>query len=184
MVAGFLWLTLWQERWRLVGLAPIVVALPIALAAVPPDIIVDEDSTAVAVRGADGHLRMMAARGATFEIEMWLRADADTRAADAPALRDGVACDPIGCVTHASNNAVVALTVRREGFAEDCELAAVLVSALPAPPGCNPSGIVIDRDRLDQFGAHALFRRGDGTFRVETAYPRVRRPFMPPARSG
>jgi competence protein ComEC len=184
MVAGFLWLALWQERWRLAGLALILVALPIALAAVPPDIIVDEDATAVAVRGADGHLRMMAARGATFEIEMWLRADADTRAANAPALKDGVACDPIGCVTHASNNAVVALTVRREGFAEDCELAAVLVSALPAPPGCNPSGIVIDRDRLDQFGAHALFRRGDGTFRVETAYPRVRRPFMPPARSG
>jgi competence protein ComEC len=184
MVAGFLWLALWQERWRLAGLALILVALPIALAAVPPDIIVDEDATAVAVRGADGHLRMMAARGATFEIEMWLRADADVRPANAPGLKAGVACDPIGCVTHASNNAVVALTVRREGFAEDCELAAVLVSALPAPPGCNPSGIVIDRDRLDQFGAHALFRRGDGTFRVETAYPRVRRPFMPPARSG
>jgi competence protein ComEC len=184
MVAGFLWLALWQERWRLAGLALILVALPIALAAVPPDIIVDEDATAVAVRGADGHLRMMAARGATFEIEMWLRADADVRPANAPGLKAGVACDPIGCVTHASNNAVVALTVRREGFAEDCELAAVLISALPAPPGCNPSGIVIDRDRLDRFGAHALFQRGDGTFRVETAYPRVRRPFMPPARSG
>jgi competence protein ComEC len=183
-VAGFLWLALWQERWRLAGLVPILIALPIALTAARPDIIVDEDGSAVAVRASDGHLHMMAAKGATFEIGMWLRADADPRAPNAPTIREGVACDPIGCVTHVPNGALVALTLRREGFAEDCERAVVLVSALRAPPGCSEAGIVIDRDRLDRFGAHALFRRSDGTFRVETAYPPVRRPFMPPVRGG
>jgi competence protein ComEC len=184
MVAGFLWLALWQERWRIAGLAPILVALPIAFTAVRPDILIDEDGTAVAVRASDGLLRMMVGKGAAFEVQMWLRADADVRPANAPGLKAGVACDPIGCVAHASNDAVVALTMRRVGFAEDCELAAVVVSALRAPPSCGTSAIVIDRERLDQFGAHALFLRSNGTFWIETAYPRVRRPFMPPLRTG
>ena len=31
VVAGFLWLALWRERWRLAGLVPIALAIPIAL---------------------------------------------------------------------------------------------------------------------------------------------------------
>ncbi|MEX0852888.1 MAG: ComEC/Rec2 family competence protein, partial [Bauldia sp.] len=54
VAAGFLWLTLWGERWRLAGLVPIVLAVPIAVMAPRPDVLVDESGIAAAVRGEDG----------------------------------------------------------------------------------------------------------------------------------
>ena len=78
-VAGFLWLALWRERWRLLGIVAIAAAVPIALSARQPDVLVGDDGRTVAVRGADGRYQIMGGKGASFEIENWLRADADTR---------------------------------------------------------------------------------------------------------
>jgi competence protein ComEC len=85
-----------------------------------------------------------------------------------------------------AGGALVAVTSRAAGFDEDCRRAAIVVSRLPAPAGCASLAVVIDRDRLARFGAHALYREGSDAkgrpvFRVTTAYPAVRRPFMPPA---
>jgi competence protein ComEC len=178
VVAGFLWLVLWRERWRLAGLAPMVLALPLALMAARPDILVDEGGSVAAVRGESGRLAILNGKGADFEVEYWLRADADARATDDPGLTEGVSCDPLGCVARL-DGAEVALVIRADAFAEDCRRSAVIVSRFAAPAGCAAHALVIDRAALARFGAHALYREGDG-FRVETAYPAVRRPFMPP----
>ena len=181
MVAGFLWLTLWRERWRLLGLAPIVIALPIAFLVVRPDVLIDESATAAAVRGDDGRFSILGGKGADFEVENWLRADADTRTVDAADLARGVACDLLGCAGRLADGTVVALTNRRDAFVEDCRMAAIVVSRFDAPPGCASHALVIDRAALDRFGAHAVYVEESG-LRVETAYPEVRRPFMPPVR--
>jgi competence protein ComEC len=68
--------------------------------------------------------------------------------------------------------------MRREAFVEDCRVAAIVISRLPAPPGCERYALVIDRGQFDRFGAHAIFVEGTG-LRVETALPDQRRPFMP-----
>lgn len=180
VVAGFLWLVLWRERWRLAGLIPMALALPIALAAPQPDILVDEQGIVAAVRGESGRFGILGDRRADFEIAYWLRADADARAADAADLTDGVACDPLGCIAQAGAVGGVALVTRREAFAEDCRMAAIVISRFVAPPGCAAHALVIDRAHLDRFGAHALYRQGAGV-RIETAYPALRRPFMPAA---
>jgi competence protein ComEC len=186
-VAGFLWLILWRERWRLLGLAPMLVAIPAAMLAPRPDILVDERGTTAAVRGADGRLAIINGKSATFEVENWLRADADPRAAKAQDLAAGVACDGLGCVAPLGRGAgLVAVTAQPAGFDDDCRQAAVVISRLSAPAGCSAMATVIDRQRLARFGAHALYREGSDVagkplFRVTTAYPAVRRPFMPPA---
>jgi competence protein ComEC len=181
MVAGFLWLTLWRERWRLAGIAPLVIALPLAALVVRPDILIDEEATAVAVRGDDGRFSILGGKGADFEVENWLRADADIRPVDAADLSRGVACDAVGCVGHLADGTIVALTDRRDAFADDCRMAGIVVSHFDAPPGCASRALVIDRSALDRFGAHAVYVESAG-YRVETAYPEVRRPFMPPPR--
>ncbi|MCR4282251.1 MAG: competence protein ComEC, partial [Bauldia sp.] len=158
---------------------PVALALPIAMLAPRPDLIVDEDARAVAIRDIDGRLTILGGRGASFEIETWLRADADTRPANAADIQRGVACDALGCVGEAAGIGTVALVTRRDAFMEDCRVAAVVVSRLPAPPGCSLHALVIDRDKLDRYGAHAIYADGAG-WRVETAYPDARRPFMPP----
>ncbi len=82
VVAGFLWLALWRERWRLAGLVPILLAIPLALSAPRPDILIDADGRAVAVRGADGRYSIVNPKADRFAVEYWLRADADPRTVD------------------------------------------------------------------------------------------------------
>lgn len=180
-IAGLLWLALWRERWRLWGVVPIALAIPLAIAAPRPALLVDEDASAVAIRGDDGRLSILGGRGASFEVENWLRADADDRAPDAPDIHAGTACDPLGCIGQAAGIGMVAFVTRREAFVEDCRLAEVVVSRLPAPPDCALHALVIDREQLDRRGAHALYAN-DTAIRITTAYPEIRRPFMPPVR--
>jgi competence protein ComEC len=190
-VAGFLWLALWRERWRLAGLVPLALAIPIAFTGPAPDILVDQDGRTVAVRAADGAYRIAGAKDASFTVENWLRADGDPRDPKSPAIGEGVACDELGCVLKTADEREVAVVRQAEAFDEDCRRAAVIVSALAAPPGCADRALVIDRDRLARFGAHTLHheraadRSANGTggaaFSARTAYPAIRRPFMPPA---
>ncbi len=187
VVAGFLWLCLWGERWRLAGIVPMLLAVPVAMAASHPDILVEADGRVAAVRGADGRYRIVNPKADRFAAEYWLRADADTRSLDDDSIGDGIACDAAGCVVRLPDGAVVAVGVSAEAFADDCRLAAVIVSRFQAPEWCDRPDVVIDRVALTR-GAHALYRipgDADGDqprFRVETTLPPAdrRRPFMPP----
>ena len=185
VVAGFLWLTLWRERWRLAGLVPILLALPVAMLAPRPDMLVDESGETLAIRADDGRLAFVGVKGHRFEVENWLRADGDPRESAAEA-EEGVRCDPLGCVVSANRlGGLVAVARNPAALADDCRLAAVVVSRYAAPPGCSAAATVIDRTALALGGAHALYRLpddggGSPRFRIETAYPPIRRPFMPP----
>ena len=81
---GFLWLALWRERWRLVGLVPMALAVPVALTAPHPDVLIDDRGITVAVRGADGRYAIVNGKGETFVVDNWLRADGDGREPGAP----------------------------------------------------------------------------------------------------
>ena len=181
-VAGFLWLALWRERWRLAGLLPMLLALPVALLSPRPDVLIDDSGAAVAVRSDDGRYRFIGVRGHRFEVETWLRTDGDARDNLSEAGEaDGARCDPLGC-TIAAGGMLVAVGRSPAALADDCRLATVVVSRFRAPDGCAAVA-VIDWSALANGGAHALYRiAGDGPprFRVETAYPPLRRPFMPP----
>jgi competence protein ComEC len=189
VVGGFLWIALWREGWRLLGIAPMLAAIPLALAAPRPDILVGEDGVTVAVRGVDGRLSIIGGKGERFTIENWLRADADPRKAGAPDLGKGVRCDAIGCIGKVGKEEeVVSVVLKPDAFAEDCRLAAIVVTRLKAPPWCGETAMVIDRDTLDRRGAHALYRDSDArarpAFRIETAYPEFPRPWMRAFNSG
>jgi competence protein ComEC len=186
VVAGFLWLCLWGERWRLAGLLPMALAIPLVLAADRPDILIHPEGRSAAVRAADGRLRLVNARTDRFAAEYWLRADADPRDIDDPGLAEGVACDEAGCV--AARGGGVAIGAGVEALRDDCARAEVVVTRQPAPSWCTAPALVIDREALRLGGAHALYvaENDDGAaavFRIETAYPVTgpRRPFMPQA---
>jgi competence protein ComEC len=184
IVTGFLWLALWRERWRLLGVIPMLAAIPIAILAPRPDILVNGEGTTAAIRGEAGRYSMITGKSNRFTIENWLRADADPRKAKAEDIAEGVLCDPIGCIgKYGEQEMKLSLVLQREAFWEDCRLAGIVVSSLSAPEGCEDSAIVIDRARLRRYGAHAFYRI-DGAesavpqFRIETAYPEIARPWM------
>ena len=97
MIAGGLWLMLWQTRWRLAGIALIAGGVALAPTLRAPDIIIGRDGELVAIRGADGELSAVGATRASFELERWLEHDGARRSLEEAAKAAAFACDGIGC---------------------------------------------------------------------------------------
>ena len=174
---GIILLGLLRTPLRWSGAAVLVLAVVWALAVPQPDILISADGHNVGVRGKDGRLHLMRTAKDAFLLKEWLAADADARQPPDPSLAEGVSCDEAGCVAQMADGGLVALALRPEALADDCERAALVVTARQAPAAC--AAPVIDRDRLRRQGALALRRSRDG-FAVEAVRPKgVDRPWSP-----
>jgi competence protein ComEC len=164
-------------RWS--GAGVLVIAIVWAVSAPRPDALISADGRNVAVRGKDGKLHLMRSGKDAFAVKEWLAADADARNAADASLADGVSCDKAGCVTQTADGAFVALSLRPDAIADDCERAALIVTTRQVPSGCRASAI--DAERLRRQGALALRRTNEG-FAVEAVKPRgIDRPWSPSA---
>jgi competence protein ComEC len=162
-------------RWS--GAVVLLLSVIWAMAVPQPDILISADGHNVGVRGRDGRLHMMRTAKDAFLLKEWLAADADPRLPTDSSLAEGVSCDEAGCVAEMAGGGFVALALRPEGLADDCERAALVVTARPAPPSC-PSA-VMSGERLRSQGAMALRRTAAG-FAIDAVRPRgVNRPWSP-----
>jgi competence protein ComEC len=161
-------------RWSGV---PVMLAAAIwASVAAVPDVYVGNRGDIVGVRIASGALSVMhVAGGDTFPVREWLAADADARASNDPSLKDGVACDEIGCVARLRDGSVIALPFAAEAFEEDCRRAALVVSQRTAPPFCATAKI--DRTIWPHTGASALYRTEKGWEKIVAFPPGYDRPW-------
>jgi competence protein ComEC len=180
--AGFLWLCLWRPRLRLFGLIPIAAGLvlvpPMARA---PDILMTAEGRAVGVRDAAGTLRISGSRTGSFVVDQWLESEGP-RAPDPSAIREGVACDRLGCMLTTRGGLKVAHIRAPAAFIEDCRRADIVLTPLRAPDDCAAS-VVIDSRAIKRRGAHAIYLEGpeatpDETVRIVTAWPDIRRPWQ------
>jgi competence protein ComEC len=172
---GIILLGLLRTPLRWGGAAVLVLSVVWAVAVPQPDVLISGDGRNVGVRGRDGRLHLVKTGKDTFLFSEWLAADADGRRPGDATLADGVSCDDEGCVVQMADGGLVALSLKPEALAEDCERAALLVTARPVPSGC--AATVIDLVRLRGQGATALRRTSSG-FVVEAVTPHgVNRPW-------
>ena len=142
LTLGGLWLMLWRNRKRWLGLLPMLAAVIVALTARGPDLLVGGDAATVALRAADSRLYFVGAPKERFAGREWLRRDGDVRQVeDMPGIGK---CDGLGCVVRTQAGLVV-LSRRPDGLAEDCARAAILISAASAK--CAGPRLVIDGGR-------------------------------------
>ena len=176
--AGLLLLCLLRTPLRLGGMPLLLVAAAWALTTPRPDVLVSADGESVALRGANGRLAVLHRGRDAFAVEDWLVADGDAREARDQSLRQGIACDRLGCVGRLADGAVVAYAVEPAAFADDCARAAVILAVHDdPPPGCAAQ--VIGRSTWYDRGALALRRDGAG-FVMEAARPaNYDRPWAP-----
>ncbi len=175
--AGIILLGLLRTPLRWSGVALLLVATVWAVSVPPPDILVSADGRNVGVRGQDGRLHLLRGSKDAFLVKEWLAADADARTPSDASLTEGVSCDDNGCVMQRAGGAFVALTLRSEALADDCERATLIVTARQVPAGCAAS--VIDTERLRRQGAMVL-RRGREGFAVDAVKTRaIDRPWSP-----
>jgi competence protein ComEC len=179
---GLVWLCLWRERWRLLGVPALIAGVLLAGSAPLPIVLIEETGSAVVVRGADGRYAVLGG-GADFEVETWLRADADPRTVREATLSENVYCDAVGCAAPiGDSDRYLALSRERAALAEDCRIAAIVVTPRDAPEDCAAS-VVIDHEVLAHGGAQAIYAETNAedemVFRVVATRPEIRRPWMP-----
>lgn len=188
IVAGGLWLCVWQGTLRQAGWAAIAIGLFAAGAAPRPDLLIEREGEAIAVRGADDRLALLPGSHKNYSAQKWLEADGDSREAAEAAKGDSFTCDSLGCLTSLAGRQVAFLTAPAAAE-EDCRNAAIVVAKFYLPGNCEKPGIRIDRRSLRDAGAHALYVEGN-SIRMETvAQMRGARPWAvtttrpPPAKA-
>jgi competence protein ComEC len=181
VLAGGLWLVLWQKRWRLAGLPLIVAGLALTPNGDRPDLIVGREGTLVAVRDRSGRLAAHAERPSTFELARWLQHDGDDR--DPKEVRRSKAfdCDALGCTSLVGPD-MLAVSQHPASIADDCDRAKILVISGARPNGCEAPLFVLDRESLRKSGTVAFHRMADGTYVSRSvAAARGVRPWSVPA---
>lgn len=172
MVLGGLWLALWRQRWRFLGLTGLCAGVVLAVMAEPPDVLVDGQGRLLAVRAADGAIAVSTVRRARFERGIWLRRFGEE---EARALwpKTGISpdkrltCDKQGCLYRAGGR-TVALAFHEGALAEDCWAADVVIAMVPVRRRCPAPQGVIDRFDLWRDGAAAIWLDESGPIRIET----------------
>jgi competence protein ComEC len=165
---GGLWLALWQQPWRWLGLVPCTTALALIALSRPPDILIDRGLDMAAVRGADGQVMLLAWSRDRLIRDSWLRSlgvAAPVAAAEPGkgSLR-GVTCDEVGCVVEVGG-LHVGLAHDVEAAVEDCGRVDLVV-ARAGPEFCS-GGRVVKPRALRASGGIAITRR-DGRLEVRT----------------
>ena len=156
MLAGGIWLSLWQTRIRLLGAALVVLGLLVAPWMPRPDILVGQKGLLVAVRDTSGKLFALPVKGQKYDLDRWLEYDGDGRTARDAQGGDAFTCDAVGCIAHVKG-ATVAVAEHPAAVTDDCLNADVLVLDLPKPADCAVPGTVIDVFDRWRNGAHALY---------------------------
>ena len=181
---GGLWFALWRGGWRLWGLGAIVAGLATVALPRPPDILVNDNGRLMAVRAADGSLRLSTRRSDRFTGEAWLRREGEAVISVWP--RDGfigarrLSCDRLGCMYEAKNQRIALIRDAR-AYEDDCRIADIVISAVPLRKPCASASLIVDRYDLWRDGGHAFWLARGGRVRVETVNQgRKGRPWTPP----
>lgn len=177
MSSGIVILGLLRTPLRWTGAALIGCGVLWAAVATEPDILIARDASSVAVRGRDGHLRIMHTAKNTFVWREWLAADADPRVVTDLSVTQGVSCDEAGCVVEGKEGDLIALARRPESLADDCAQAKILVTTYQVPSDC--AARVFYRDDLRGLGGVALRKTAQGYSMTASLPAEVDRPWSP-----
>ncbi len=163
---GGLWLCLWRQRWRYVGVAGIVAGVASVYLTDKPDVLVSSDGRLMAIRSLDGELTLSSKRREKRTASTWLRRDGQQGSQSWSAKIPLLQCDSIACIYEAKGR-LVALVNDPRALGEDCQRANVIVSAVPVRGRCPSAQLVIDRFDLWRQGSHAVWL-GENDLRIAT----------------
>ena len=161
MVAGGLWLCLWQQPWRRFGLVLSAMGLGLLGLAERPLLLLDADMSHAAVVEDDG-VRLLALRKDTFLEGLWLRA----LGSDPLPWPDGspssgpLRCDPWGCILDHGGRRI-AFSLRAGALARDCGRVDLLVAFMDAA-SCQGNRPIVDRLTLRLMDGAAVYATADG----------------------
>ncbi len=181
---GGLWLCLWRQRWRYWGLGAIAAGLATILFVRPPDILISEDAKLVAITEADGSLRLSTGRADRFAAGEWLRRIGQDQRILWNAAVEGdprLVCTEGDCRFKSAGRSV-AILQKADGFAAACSDSDLVIVLVRVSAACRVA--VIDPDRLQQQGGHAIWLSQDGLRIQSVRDGQGERPWVAPVPDG
>ncbi|HEX4113934.1 MAG TPA: ComEC/Rec2 family competence protein [Stellaceae bacterium] len=176
---GGLWLCVWQRRWRLLGLAPMVAGYATLLFVTPPDILISNDAKLVAVRSASGDYMPSHARGGAWTEDNWTQRAAATLAAAWPKQGDSadgrLHCDGTRCF-YRLDGQTVGVVRKRGDVAAACGRADLVISPVAAHYNCHGATLIDSVDTWKR-GGHAVWLSAAGIAIESVADWRGQRPW-------
>jgi competence protein ComEC len=165
MVAGGLWLCLWNSRIRLLGMLPVAVGAAAAAASPTPDVLVTGDGRHLVVLGRDGTPLLLRDRAGDYVRQ--LMAEASGFAGDPQDLGTDPysICSRDSCVASIRKGkddwrVLATRSANRidwERIAQACAAADIAVSDRRLPRGCRPRWLKLDRQSLAKTGGVAIY---------------------------
>ncbi len=178
MIAGFLWLCLWNGRVRLLGLVPALIGAAAAATAPFPDLLVTGDGRHLAVID-HGTPYILRDRAGDYVRSLFAEAsgfDGDPDILDAQPASD---CSHDSCIAWLRKEdrewrVLATRSATRIGwkeFTSACAAADIVVSDRRLPRGCTPRWLKLDRETLGRTGGLAIYLGGQP--RVDSVAERV-----------
>ena len=181
---GIGWLGIWRTRWRLFGVAAIVLGLVSPVFERPPDLLVSPDARLIGLRTASGTFVQKNAGGSPFVQDTWRQywASGEMGALPAEVPQDIITCEAGACLLRPRPDGVAALLLQGPQTVPFCAEAGVVVSAVPARDACpSPGPKLVDRFTVWREGAAAIWLEPDGARILTDRAVRGDRPWVPQA---
>jgi competence protein ComEC len=173
IVYGGLWLCLWRQNWRFIGVPAIILGTLTLLAYKPYDVLISDDASKIMVRQSDGGYLFLRGRITSFDAEVWLRSAGKTSAL---AAKDTAFCDGEFCAIDIENKHIIA--AKRKDTPTICADKADIVITPDWLKNSCAAPLVLDGQALEENGATGL-RFLNGVIDIDTAMThRGRRPWV------
>lgn len=161
LTLGALWLALWQQRWRLLGVPFIIIGLIGPLFTTAPAIIIDGAARAVAIQTATKSFIISNKRRARFETANWQRrfgqlSSSGVWPTSAEDTNGDIRCDLYGCLIVRDGQRIT-ISFTAETHFEDCFQSDLMISLEPLWRQCPNNLATIDRFDLWRHGTHAVY---------------------------
>ncbi|MGE0722774.1 MAG: ComEC/Rec2 family competence protein [Alphaproteobacteria bacterium] len=176
---GGLWLCLWRGPVRRWGLPAMALGFASIAFERPPDLLVDAEARAVAIRGPTGYW-IHQERKAPIPVETWLRrAAADAVEIDGGGSGQAAGCDDRVCRFRTGGERI-AVVRHRAALTEACRSSDIVIALVPMRWDCGRGVLAIDRNELERSGAHAVWFRRPRPIVETVAERRGLRPWSAP----
>jgi len=160
---GGLMLCLLKSNLRYGSLGIFALALVISLLHKQPDILISADGRLSALQSKHGEIIVSQVRRASYTREKWIERWGQGDKHTHPVLFDQhLECDTQGCLFRHDNGLQIVFNEHAMALPEDCQKADILIAPQTSPSICTGPRLIIDRDTLNNDGAHALYFNDDG----------------------
>lgn len=171
VVFGGLWLCIWQQKWRIWGVVPIIIGMMTIFLNKPYDLLISSDASKVAIRLESGQFLFLRGKDSSFDGQAWLRVHGQDSGLTRNDLDEKIgSCEKSKCTVTAYGKKIVVARGKKEidSICDGSPDIIISQNYLDENKKCSAIPLLFDKAWLENEGATAL-RFNNGSIRLESS---------------